>query len=114
MAGRNLLISLTGLGLLAAGCGCAAPAVQQADQGRRIDREVLEGFTRGVTTRAEVLQALGSPTSQKANPGDGSTTLAWSYVHVDQAASTTILTLIQFDADDRLLLKAMSQETKTH
>jgi hypothetical protein len=115
MTGRNLLITFAGFGLLTAGIGCATPAVVQSkEQGRKIDRAVLDAFQRGVTTRAEAILALGEPTSKKTNPADGSTTLAWNYVHTDAAGTLSILALLQFDAQDKLLLKAVSQDTQSH
>jgi len=57
--------------------------------------------------------ALGPPTSQKANAQDGSTTLAWHYVHTDAKGTLSILTLMQFDAQDKLLFKGASRDTRS-
>lgn len=111
MIGRNLLLACLGLGTLAVGTGCSAPvAAKPVDRGRPIDREAIDRFRRGFTTRAEALEQLGNPDSQRTNAEDGSTTLAWSYVHTDEGGTVSMLAVLQFDAHDRLLFKAVTQD----
>ena len=56
MAPRNPLTVFTGLGLVAVAVGCAAPVQSHLpDRGHRLDRETLDSFRRGVTTRAEAI-----------------------------------------------------------
>jgi hypothetical protein len=79
------------------------------DRGRRIEPSVLEGFQRGVTTRAEAIQLLGEPTTRVSGPEPGGTTLTWDYLHVDAQGSIAITTVLKFGPDDKLWLKLVNQ-----
>jgi len=110
MALRHLPTFRVCLALLALWTGCAAPRpVQTVERGRRIDRAVLDGFQRGVTTRQEVLDALGQPTTTVTSPQDGSVTCSWDYVRKDASSSVAIMTILTFGADGRLQVKMVSQ-----
>jgi len=75
---------------------------------RAKDRAVLDGFQRGVTTRQEVLDLLGEPTTTRS-AGAGSVTCSWDYVHADAHGSIAIMTILTFGADGRLQVKMVSQ-----
>jgi len=110
MAPRNPLTVFTGLGLAAVAVGCAAPVQSHLpDRGHRLDRETLDSFQRGVTTQAEALERLGEPSRRAVSAEDGSTTLSWDYVHTDASGTLSILTVLKFGSDGKLLLKAVSQ-----
>jgi len=70
---------------------------------RALDRQ------RGVTTRQEVLDALGQPTTTVTSPQDGSVTCSWDYVRKDASSSVAIMTILTFGADGRLQVKMVSQ-----
>lgn len=98
---------------MALGAGCAKPAPPPVvEQGHPIDRAMLEGFQRGVTTREEALARLGEPTTSATDPADGSTTLSWHYVHADAHRSTAVMVVLRFGSDDLLQLKAVSQNSQ--
>ena len=104
--------ALAGLGLLAA-LACAAPApVPTVERGRAIDKAVLDGFQRGVTTRAEALRLLGEPSTTTSNPEEGSTTCSWDYFHSDARGSTASMTILKFGRDDTLLIKMVSRSSQ--
>ena len=110
MSARHLLTLCAGLALAAPWTGCAAPRpAETIERGRRIDRAVLDGFQRGVTTRQEVLDLLGEPTATARAAGDGSVTCSWDYVHSDAHGSIAIMTILTFGADGRLQVKMVSQ-----
>jgi len=110
MAPRNPLTVFTGLGLVAVAVGCAAPVQSHLpDRGHRLDRETLDSFRRGVTTRAEAIERLGEPSRRAVSAEEGTTTLSWDYVHTDASGTLSILTVLKFGPDDKLLLKAVSQ-----
>ena len=108
---KGRLVAAAGLGLLALSGGCAAPAVQAAvvDSGSRIDPATLEGFQRGITTRAEAVRILGEPAALAGPAADGSTTLTWNYLHADAQGSLAITTVLKFGPDDRLELKLVNE-----
>jgi outer membrane protein assembly factor BamE (lipoprotein component of BamABCDE complex) len=113
MSARHLLTTCAGLALLVPWTGCAAPRpAETIERGRRIDRAVLDGFQRGVTTRQEVLDLLGEPTATARSAGDGSVTCSWDYVHEDAHGSIAIMTILTFGADDKLQVKMVSQSSR--
>jgi len=115
MTAGNLMNTCAALGLTAVLAGCAAPApMPVVDRGRKIDHAVLDGFQRGVTTRAEALAALGEPSSSSTSPEDGSTTCSWDYLHQDARVSIAIMTILKFGPDDKLQIKMVSQSSQSH
>jgi outer membrane protein assembly factor BamE (lipoprotein component of BamABCDE complex) len=110
-----LLGACCAVSLLVLAGGCSRPAAPPpvVEQGRPIDRAVLNGFQRGVTTREEALEQLGEPTTSATDPGDGSTTLSWHYVRQDAHGTTAILAVLRFGADDLLQMKAVSMNSTT-
>jgi outer membrane protein assembly factor BamE (lipoprotein component of BamABCDE complex) len=107
-----LPVACAGLGLAAA-WSCARPAapVPTVERGRWIDRSILDGFQRGITTRAEVVELLGNPSSTVTNAGDGSTTCSWDYYHSDAKGTFAIMTILTFSSDDTLQVKMVSQSS---
>ena len=115
MTGRTLLNGCAGLGIMAAWMGCAAPVVvATVERGHPIDRAVLEGLKRGVTTRTEALALLGEPSTTSANVAEGSTTLCWDYLHSDARGSVATMTILKFGPDDLLQIKMVSQSSQVH
>jgi len=115
MTTPKLMNACMGLGLAAAWIGCAAPAaLPTVERGRRIDRAVLDGLQRGVTTRSEAVELLGEPSTSKTSAEDGSTTCSWDYFHQDARGSTAIMTILTFGPDDRLQIKMVSQSSQSH
>ncbi|MDR3669665.1 MAG: hypothetical protein P4L36_02410 [Holophaga sp.] len=111
---RSLLIACLALACLSP-FGCAPPAAPPTvERGRRIDRATLEGFRRGVTTREEVLALLGEPSTTVTDPGDGSVTCSWDFVHTDAHEATAIMTTLKFGSDGRLLVRMVNQSTRKH
>jgi len=103
-------------GMLALGLGCAVPVAapqRLVEQGHRLDPELLAAMQRGITTRTEALASLGEPDQTRSDPQEGTTTLIWSYRRVDAHGTLAILTVLKFDAEDRLLVKAVSQDSES-
>jgi len=112
MGARNLLAGCAACVLMA---GCLAPkAVPVVERGRRIDRATLELCVRGVSTRAQVLELLGPPSTTSSNPMDGSITCSWDYFHSDARGSTAIMTILKFGPDDLLEIKLVNQNSQLH
>jgi hypothetical protein len=110
----NLLTAGAGLGLLAPWVACGPPRpVPTVERGRRIDRAVLEGFQRGVTTLQEAQERLGPPTRTVADP-DGDTTCVWDYFHSDGKGSTAITAILKFGSDGLLQLRMVNQSSQKH
>lgn len=113
MTGRYLLMGLGSLAVLGVHCAPPAAVVRPMEQGRPIDPEVIDGFQRGVTSRTEALRVLGEPASSSTDPQDGTTILTWTYRRVDAAGTTQTLAVLQFDLQDKLLVKAVSQDSQS-
>jgi hypothetical protein len=114
MAGHRFGITFGGM--LALGLGCAVPVAapqRSVELGRRLDPERLAAMQRGITTRTEAIASLGAPDQSRSDPQEGTTTLVWSYRRVEAHGSLAILTVLKFDAEDRLLVKAVSQDSQS-
>jgi len=116
VAQGHLVAVLTGMGLVLTWTSCAAPMVVRPaiDQGHKVDQVILDGFKRGLSTREEAVDRLGQPSSITTNAEDGTTTLAWHYVHADAKGSSAVITILKFSADDKLLFKVVSRNNQTY
>jgi hypothetical protein len=102
--------------MVALGLGCAVPVAapqRPVEQGHRLDPELLAAMQRGITTRTEALACLGAPDQTRSDPQEGTTTLVWTYRRVEAHGTLAILTVLKFDAEDKLLVKAVSQDSQS-
>lgn len=70
------------LAVILAVAGCVS-------SGRRLDTDRVSQIRKGVTTRQEVLQLLGSP-DQQTSDGDGNVTMVWQFTKATAKATNFI------------------------
>lgn len=80
-----------------------------ASYGSDFDVNKFTGFKDGVTTKSEMIRAVGSPSSQ-SNLGNGRTAATWQFVSktLGSDAKSKIATAV-FDSQDRLVRVTTSE-----
>lgn len=89
-------------------CVIALASVGCATMGRPIDTAKVDAFKVGITTKAQVLEALGEPTSSTVSSA-GTTVLMWTYAHaVAYGGATSTVVSCTFGSDGILTNKTVS------
>jgi outer membrane protein assembly factor BamE (lipoprotein component of BamABCDE complex) len=79
---RNKMVLIVGVWIVALAVGCATV-------GRKLDESQIDQIQKGKTTKAEVLQLLGSPDQMTRN-SSGTTVMMYLYAHATAKPATYI------------------------